>query len=128
MNRWQVALLVAWLIGSPLSLAWAQDGEALFIGVGAFSVRESDRSAEFRLEYHPGLRVFEDSLWTGFDGFAPVIGFMANGNGGMFGYGGVQTNIALGDRAGPRPPPSASAATGRATAAILAACSSFTWA
>ncbi len=98
MHRWQVALLIAGFIVSPLSPARALDGDALLIGVGAFSVGESDRSAEIRLEYHPGLRIFQGNLWSGFDGLAPVIGFMANGDGGVFGYGGLQTDIALGDR------------------------------
>ncbi len=96
MSRWLVITLVVWLVaGLP---ALAQERDALAVGLGAFSVEEYDRTIELRLEYQPGLRILEQSLWTGFEGFAPMIGLMANGDGAVFGYGGVQTDIALDER------------------------------
>ena len=96
MSRWLVTILVVWLIaGSP---ALAQDRGALAVALGAFSVEEPDRAAELRLEYQSAIRVFERSLWSDFDGFAPLIGLMANSDGAVFGYGGIQTDIALDER------------------------------
>ncbi len=98
MTNWHVAMIGVCLAVGAAGPAAAQSHDALSIGVGAFNVEEPDRSAEIRLEYHPGLRVLQDSLWDGFDGFAPVIGLMANSDGGVFGYGGVQTDVVLAER------------------------------
>lgn len=94
-----LAMLMICLVIGSVAPALAQDGDALAIGLGVFSVEEEEeRTAELRLEYHPRYRLFEDSLWQDFDGFAPVLGLMANADGGVFGYGGFQTDIALAER------------------------------
>lgn len=98
MANWHVAVMGVCLAALTAWPAAAQSDDALSIGVGAFSIEEPERSAEFRFEYHPGLRVLEDSLWDGFDGFGPVIGLMVNSDGGVFGYGGVQTDVVLAER------------------------------
>lgn len=99
MRLWGLAMLMLCLATGSVAPALAQDGDALAVGLGVFSVEEEqERTAELRLEYHPGYRLFEGSLWQGFDGFAPVVGLMANADGGVFGYGGLQTDIALTER------------------------------
>ena len=96
MARWLGTLLGVWLAAGQAWPALAQD-DALAIGLGAFSIDESDTAAEIRLEYHSAFRLFEGSLWDGFDGFAPIIGFMANSDDAVFGYAGVQVDIELDD-------------------------------
>ncbi|MBN8531044.1 MAG: acyloxyacyl hydrolase [Alphaproteobacteria bacterium] len=60
----------------------------LTVGVGAFEVLRSDyTSGEFRLEYRAG-----EFWWH----VAPMIGLMANTDGGFYGYGGFHANIELG--------------------------------
>lgn len=85
-------LLLA-VLGFPLlSAIPAQAAEdRLLLGVGAFNFDENDgdRSAEARLEYQSGLRLFDDQFGDRFGGIGPYVSLNVNSDGGVFGGGGV---------------------------------------
>lgn len=56
------------------------------LGLGVFDVTDSDSSAEGRLEWQ-GPRAW----WI----LSPLVGFMATGDGAVFGYAGVSTDVWL---------------------------------
>ena len=64
----------------------------LDLGVGVFDVfkrdSQSKRSASGRLELRLGEKLY---------GFGPLIGLMANVDGGVNGYGGLYVDLAIGD-------------------------------
>ena len=85
------------LVGSlmaVLALVWGAEtaraeGPAFFAAsAGGFDVNDDETSAEFRLEYRSDYR-----LWH----FGPMIGLMANSDGGVYGYGGIFIDIFFGD-------------------------------
>ena len=86
----QIASLIA-----AVALLWAAaataraDEPAFFAAsVGGFDVNDDETSAEFRLEYRSDYR-----LWH----FGPMIGLMANSDGGVYGYGGLFIDVFFGD-------------------------------
>ena len=69
--------------------ATAQVSDYATGGAGVFGVADQeDRSAEFRLEYRFGNRVFEDEFGPTFRGLGPLIGITASSDGAVYGYGG----------------------------------------
>ena len=83
--------LVPW--GTP---AVAQDPDFLSVGVGMFNfVERNEDTVEGRIEYNFGQKAFASNSY--FKGLGPMIGLMANGDGGVFGYGGGYFDLQFGD-------------------------------
>ncbi len=77
-----IELPVGTLLGDGPDRAWA--------GVGAFNVfpnNSANRSAQFSGEYRPGYKLFS---------IGPMLGLTVNTQGGVFGYGGLYTDYAVG--------------------------------
>ncbi len=99
--RRQVALLLALVLSAWASAAWAEgpdpDGvsigisegtDVITLGAGAFDINDDFTSGEFRLEY----RFVQRPLWL-----TPIVGILANTDGGIFGYGGFGLDLAVGE-------------------------------
>ena len=69
--------------------ARADEPAFLAASAGGFDINDDDTSIEFRLEYRSDYR-----LWH----IGPMIGLMANTDGGVYGYGGLFLDIFLGKR------------------------------
>jgi len=83
--------------GNSAAAAGLVEGDRLAASAGIFDVSDRDYgSAEGRIEYRSGLRAL--ALGTFFDGFHPILGLMANADGGLFGYGGVSAVFTPTDR------------------------------
>ena len=78
---------VALASGAAAETARADEPAFFAASVGAFDINDDDTSAEFRLEYRSDYR-----LWH----IGPMIGLMANTDGGVYGYGGVFIDIFFG--------------------------------
>jgi hypothetical protein len=66
-----------------------QETDFLTLGAGGFDVNDDETSGAFRAEYRSNIQ-----LWI----FEPIAGALANTDGGVFGYGGFQTDIYIGRR------------------------------
>lgn len=71
------------------STAWAGEPDFLTISLGGFDVNDNQTSAEFRIEYRSKRKYFF---------LKPMIGLMGNSQGGVYGYGGVNLDIFIGNR------------------------------
>lgn len=82
--------------------ARAEEPSFLLIGIGAFEVGDSDSAtAEGRAEFAPGWRILDVAPF--FRGIGPMVGVMANVDGGLFGYGGIFADVRIGERIVIRP-------------------------
>ncbi|MCZ6720209.1 MAG: acyloxyacyl hydrolase, partial [Proteobacteria bacterium] len=61
-----------------------QETDFLTLGAGGFDINDDQTSGEFRLEYRSDYR-----LWF----IKPIVGVLANTDGGAFGYGGFGFDI-----------------------------------
>jgi hypothetical protein len=94
-----LCLAVSLLISTGAS---AQEDDLVVAAAGIFDITDlEDEAPEGRLEYLAGYRVLDYGPY--FRGFGPVVGIMANGDGGVFGYGGVFADIRLDERVMVRP-------------------------
>jgi len=90
------AVLALALLASSSALA-AED--RVVLGLGAFDgIEFDDGSAEARVEYRSGAALGEGLNLSWFEGIAPLTGFLVNGDGGVFGYGGLYADLRLTDR------------------------------
>jgi len=69
--------------------AMAGDPDALAFSAGAFDINDDKTAAEFRVEYRTDWRRYI---------LTPMVGLMANSDGGFYGYGGVFIDIYFGRR------------------------------
>ena len=79
------AVAFAW--GAAAETVRADEPAFFAASVGGFDINDDDTSVEFRLEYRSDYR-----LWH----IGPMIGLMANTDGGVYGYGGVFIDIFFG--------------------------------
>lgn len=92
MSRNQRLLVVA---GFALALVAAQpahagdDPDFLAIGIGGFDVNDNESTFQGRIEYRSDRRFLL---------FKPMAGFMATGEGSLYGYGGVLVDLYFGRR------------------------------
>lgn len=89
------------LVGLNTGPALADGWDYVSISAGAFDIdrfARDDLSAEGRIEFHSGHRLFSDELGGYFRGLGPMLGLMANADGGIFGYGGVYAEFRLFER------------------------------
>lgn len=92
-----VAFALSSLLAS--SIGNARDFAHLAVSTGVFDVTEQKAvSAEGSLQYYSGYRLFAHRFLSGFKGFGPMLGLMANSDGAVFGYGAAYTPIALSER------------------------------
>ncbi len=126
LNSRRLAALFALLAFIPWGApALAQDPDLLSVGLGMFNAIERQQdTAEGRIEYQFGRKAFGSG--TFFKGLGPMVGLMANAEGGVFGYGAGYLDLRFGKHVVCGRPP-APAATGNATAPNWAACSSSIW-
>lgn len=96
MMRFKSALIaLATLAAAPATAA----EDRVVLGVGAFDgVEFDDASGEARLEYRSGAASGEGLGGDWFQGIAPLAGFLVNGDGGVFGYGGLYADLRLAPR------------------------------
>jgi lipid A 3-O-deacylase len=66
----------------------SSEADALMLGLGAFDPFDNETSIAATLEYRLGPK-----LWF----IGPALGGMANGEGGMFGYVGLYSDISIGN-------------------------------
>ena len=88
----QIASLMAaaaLLLAAAAETARADEPAFLAASAGGFDINDDDTSGEFRLEYRSDYR-----MWH----VGPMIGLMANTDGGVYGYGGLFIDIFFGDR------------------------------
>ncbi len=92
----RVRILVTFMAGAGLALALcavrpaaAQDPAFLAFSAGGFDVNDDQSAAEARIEYRSDFRRFF---------LAPIVGLMANSDGGVYGYGGVALDLFFGRR------------------------------
>jgi hypothetical protein len=91
-------LVLATLMSVAADVAGADEPDYLQLGVGAFDVTDGDRlSAEGYAEYRFGRRlgaeIAGDPGGDWWHGAGPLVGLRANGDGGIFGFGGVFLDI-----------------------------------
>lgn len=67
----------------------AGDPSFLAISVGGYDVNDNETAAEARIEFRWNEK---------FLGFKPTIGLLGNSKGGIYGYGGINLDIFLGNR------------------------------
>ncbi|MFW5678653.1 MAG: acyloxyacyl hydrolase [Pseudomonadota bacterium] len=92
-----ILALVAFALLRAASAGAAEDRWVL--GLGVFDGNEfSDASGEARVEYRSGFGFGEGLGGKGFGGLAPLAGILVNGDGGVFGYGGLYADLRLGRR------------------------------
>lgn len=92
--------VISSLLVSPFALAEEEPGH-LAIGAGAFDVSKQQAvSAVSSLQYYSGYRYrfFERPSTLEFKGIGPMLGLMANADGGIFGYGGGYAAVTLADK------------------------------
>ncbi|MBI3451571.1 MAG: acyloxyacyl hydrolase [Rhodospirillales bacterium] len=91
-----MALAAALLaFGAPDARAQAEDPSFLSISGGKFDAnRQKNPSAEFGIDYRSDLK-----LWI----FQPMVGAMANADGGLNAYAGISLDLFFGDRVVLRP-------------------------
>ncbi len=65
------------------------------LGLGAFDITDDDTAVEGRIEFRPGTRILDGV--PGFHGIGPVVGLMANVDGGVYGYGGFFLDFRWGE-------------------------------
>lgn len=68
-----------------------KEEDRIWVGVGAFNVKPNNaagRSADFVGEYHFGGKFYT---------IGPLLGLSVNTDGGVYGYGGIYTSLALGE-------------------------------
>ena len=85
-----IALALAWMAWGPgTTAALAAEPDFLSFQVGKYDLFDDEQTVEFRVEY-----VFAENrkLWI----FTPFIGFMATGEGGTYGYGGIGVGVFFG--------------------------------
>ncbi len=97
MNARRIAPVLAFLAFMPWSApAQAQDPDFLSLGLGMFNVIErQEETVEGRIEYNFGQKAFASNSF--FKGLGPMVGVMANGDGGAFGYGAGYLDLQFGD-------------------------------
>ncbi len=97
MNARRIAPVLAFLAFMPWSApAQAQDPDFLSVGLGMFNFIERQQdTAEGRIEYNFGQKAFGSNSF--FKGLGPMVGLMANGDGGVFGYGAGYLDLQFGD-------------------------------
>ena len=82
-----VSLFVALALVAAAHTARAEEPAFFAASAGGFDVNDDETSGEFRLEYRSDYR-----LWH----IGPMIGLMANTDGGVYGYGGLFIDIFFG--------------------------------
>lgn len=88
-NRFKVLAAVAALVLLRPGAAAAADPDYLSFSAGAFDINDTETAAEFRVEYRSDWRRYI---------LTPMIGLMANSDGGVYGYGGVFIDFYFGRR------------------------------
>ena len=79
--------------------ALAQDPDLLSVSAGAFDFDDyENEAAELRVEYRSGWKILGFEFGPVFRGIGPMVGLMANTDGGVFGYGGIYSDIQFGER------------------------------
>ena len=81
-----VALAAALIASAP---AGADDPDFLAFSLGAFDVNDDETAGEARLEYRSDIK-----LWF----IKPFSGMMVNSDAGVYGYGGILTDLFFGRR------------------------------
>ena len=82
---------------APVSAIAAED--RFVLGLGAFDgIEFDDGSGEARFEYRSGAAGGAGLGGDWFRGVAPLTGFLVNGDGGVFGYGGLYADLRLTER------------------------------
>ncbi len=96
LNSRRLAALFALLAFMPWGTpALAQDPDLLSVGLGMFNAIERQQdTAEGRIEYQFGRKAFGSD--TFFKGLGPMVGLMANAEGGVFGYGAGYLDLRFG--------------------------------
>ncbi len=94
MKRTGLIILAACL---PLP-AQAAEGDYLVGGAGVFDAFEFDEeTAEGRIELRSGEKLGAGLFGWRFQGIGPMVGFAANTDGGVFGYGGLYADMRVTD-------------------------------
>jgi len=88
-NRFMVFAALAALVLLRPGAAAAADPDYLSFSAGAFDINDTETAAEFRVEYRSDWRRYI---------LTPMIGLMANSDGGVYGYGGVFIDFYFGRR------------------------------
>ena len=88
-NRFKVLAAVVALVLLRPGAAAAGDPDYLSFSVGGFDVHDDMTTAEFRVEYRSDWRRYI---------LTPMVGLMANADGGVYGYGGVFIDFYFGRR------------------------------
>ena len=97
MRLFIVAGTMAFIVSAAPVLA--QDPDLISVSAGAYDFEDyEDESAELRVEYRSGWKILGVEFGPVFRGIGPMVGLMADTNGGVFGYGGIYADIRLGDR------------------------------
>lgn len=92
---WKTCLVAALVCGLfSGQIARAAESDFLSIGAGAFDVINQDREAPAGfMAYRFSPRVLHDYLGPYFHGIGPMIGILANTDGGLYGHGDLLLDI-----------------------------------
>jgi len=87
----------------PIDLGFAEarilgrEADRLYLGLGAFNVIPNDDAADVRNTGTSFEARGEYRFGAKFYGIGPLIGLMGNSDGGLYGYGGLYADVAIGD-------------------------------
>ncbi len=83
-------LIASLALGLTVATAtWADDPSFLAVSAGGYDVNDNETAAEARIEFRWNQK---------FLGFKPMIGLLGNSKGGIYGYGGINLDIFMGNR------------------------------